>query len=154
ACLRDGGLDVTIRPSRDYDEARALIETAAGAGGAVVVMGGDGMIHLGLNAVAARRAAGHRAVTLGMIPAGTGNDLCRGLGLDPDDAIAAARSIVAGRTELVDVIEIAGRRIGTVLATGFDAMVNRRANAMAWPKGSTRYPLATLAELRVFSPLR
>jgi len=154
ACLRDGGLDVTIRPSRDYDEARALIETAAGAGGAVVVMGGDGMIHLGLNAVAARRAAGHRDVTLGMIPAGTGNDLCRGLGLDPDDAIAAARSIVAGRTELVDVIEIAGRRIGTVLATGFDAMVNRRANAMAWPKGSTRYPLATLAELRVFSPLR
>ena len=40
-----------------------------------------------------------------------------------------------------------------MLATGFDALVNRRANEMAWPRGSSRYTLATLAELRVFSPL-
>jgi diacylglycerol kinase (ATP) len=39
------------------------------------------------------------------------------------------------------------------LATGFDALVNGRANALPWPKGSMRYPLATLAELRVFSAL-
>jgi diacylglycerol kinase (ATP) len=32
--------------------------------------------------------------------------------------------------------------------------VNRRANQMPWPRGSTRYALATMAELRVFSPLR
>jgi diacylglycerol kinase (ATP) len=44
--------------------------------------------------------------------------------------------------------------VGGVLATGFDALVNRRANEMAWPRGSSRYTLATLAELRVFSPLR
>ena len=31
---------------------------------------------------------------------------------------------------------------------------NRRANQMPWPRGSTRYALATMAELRVFSPLR
>ena len=43
--------------------------------------------------------------------------------------------------------------VGAVLATGFDALVNGRANALPWPKGSMRYPLATLAELRVFSPL-
>ena len=41
-----------------------------------------------------------------------------------------------------------------MLATGFDALVNRRANQMPWPKGSTRYALATMAELRVFSPLQ
>ena len=37
----------------------------------------------------------------------------------------------------------------TVLAAGFDAIVNERANAMTWPKGQMRYNLATLAELRV-----
>ena len=41
----------------------------------------------------------------------------------------------------------------TVLAAGFDAMVNERANAMTWPKGQMRYNLATLAELRTFEPL-
>jgi diacylglycerol kinase (ATP) len=41
-----------------------------------------------------------------------------------------------------------------VLATGFDALVNRRANQMPWPRGATRYALATMAELRVFSPLQ
>ena len=41
----------------------------------------------------------------------------------------------------------------TVLAAGFDAIVNERANRMTWPKGQMRYNLATLAELRVFEPL-
>ena len=41
----------------------------------------------------------------------------------------------------------------TVLAAGFDAIVNERANRMTWPKGQMRYNIATLAELRVFEPL-
>ena len=41
-----------------------------------------------------------------------------------------------------------------MLATGFDALVNRRANPMPWPRGSSRYALAAMAELRVFSPLQ
>ena len=40
-----------------------------------------------------------------------------------------------------------------MLAAGFDAIVNERANAMAWPKGQMRYNLATLAELRVLAPI-
>ena len=40
-----------------------------------------------------------------------------------------------------------------MLAAGFDAAVNERANRMTWPKGQMRYNLATLAELRVFEPL-
>ena len=40
-----------------------------------------------------------------------------------------------------------------MLASGFDSLVNERANAMHWPKGQMRYNLATLAELRVFDPL-
>ena len=41
----------------------------------------------------------------------------------------------------------------TVLAAGFDAVVNERANRMTWPRGQMRYNLATLAELRTFRPI-
>ncbi len=41
----------------------------------------------------------------------------------------------------------------TVMAAGFDAVVNERANRMTWPKGQMRYNLATLMELRTFEPL-
>jgi diacylglycerol kinase (ATP) len=34
-----------------------------------------------------------------------------------------------------------------VLAAGFDALVNERANRMSWPKGRRRYDIATLSEL-------
>ena len=40
-----------------------------------------------------------------------------------------------------------------VLAAGFDAVVNERANKMTWPRGQMRYNLATIAELRTFEPL-
>ena len=41
-----------------------------------------------------------------------------------------------------------------MLATGFDALVNARANRMHRPHGSARYTIAVLAELRTFRPLR
>jgi diacylglycerol kinase (ATP) len=40
-----------------------------------------------------------------------------------------------------------------VLATGFDALVNARANRMRRPRGAARYTIAALAELRTFRPL-
>jgi diacylglycerol kinase (ATP) len=153
--LRDARVAVEILLGRDFAEAEALTHQAvAGGADVLAVMGGDGMMHLGINTCAEEHLLGGRRTTLGLIPAGTGNDLCRGLGLDPDDAVAAARVIAAGHTEEVDLIRVRDRFVGAVLATGFDALVNRRANALAWPKGSLRYPLATFAELRVFSPLR
>lgn len=152
--LRDGGVDLSIQPSRDYSEARAMAARAVTDGVDVLaVMGGDGMMHLGVNTVARAHRAGDHRTTLGVIPAGTGNDLCRGLGLDPGDALAAAQVVAAGHRRDVDLALIGGTFVGTVLATGFDALVNRRANAMTWPRGSSRYTIATLAELRVFEPL-
>lgn len=120
----------------------------------LAVMGGDGMMHLGVNTVAAAHLSGGSRTTLGLIPAGTGNDLCRGIGLDPHDAVAAAAVIAAGYSRSIDLARVGDIFVGAVLATGFDALVNRRANQMPWPRGSTRYALATMAELRVFTPLR
>ena len=152
--MRDGGHELQILLSRDFDEARALAAAAVADGVDVLaVMGGDGMMHLGVNVCAAAHLAGDRRTTLGLVPAGTGNDLCLGLGLDPKDAEAGARVIAHGQSRAIDLMRVGDRYVGTVLATGFDAMVNRRANELTWPRGSSRYTLATLAELRVFSPL-
>jgi diacylglycerol kinase (ATP) len=54
----------------------------------------------------------------------------------------------------MDLARVGDRYFATVLAAGFDAVVNERANRMRWPRGQMRYNLATAAELRTFTPLR
>ena len=153
--LRDGGGNVEILLSRDFAEAQSMTRQAIQDDADVLaVMGGDGMMHLGVNTVAAAQLSGRNRTTLGLIPAGTGNDLSRGIGLDPHNAVAAAAVIAAGHRRFVDLARVGDTFVGAVLATGFDALVNRRANQMPWPRGSTRYAVATMAELRVFSPLQ
>ena len=61
--------------------------------------------------------------------------------------------VIAGRTRTIDLARSGDKYFVTVLAAGFDAIVNERANRMTWPKGQMRYNIATLAELRIFSPL-
>ena len=152
--LRHAGHQVETLLSRTPDEAAGLVDGAVRSGADVVaVMGGDGMLHLGVNAVAEHRQQHPTGPALGLLPAGTGNDLARGIGLDPHDTVAAADVIAGGRTRPLDLLRVSGRYVGTVVASGFDSLVNRRANAMTWPRGSGRYTFATLAELRTFSPL-
>ena len=148
--FRDTGHPLDILLSRDVDEARVMATEAVAAGvGTLVVMGGDGMMHLGINVVAARPGRSN----LGLIPAGTGNDLCRGLGLDVRDPVAAAQAIASGPPRPIDVLAVNDSFVGGVVATGFDAGVNARANAMPRPKGSLRYAVAALVELQAFAPL-
>ena len=45
-------------------------------------------------------------VRLGIIPAGTGNDMAAALGLRELDAVAAADAIVAGRTRRIDLARV------------------------------------------------
>jgi diacylglycerol kinase (ATP) len=113
----------------------------------LVVCGGDGMVHLGAQAVA---TTGTR---LGIVPTGTGNDVARYFDLPRKDPLAAADRVIAGRTRTVDLARSGASYFVTVLAAGFDAIVNERANAMTWPRGQMRYNLATLLELRTFEPL-
>ncbi len=148
ARLRAAGLVVRNLEGRDADESLDLArQCVADQVDALVVCGGDGMVHLALQAV------GGTSTPLGMIPAGTGNDVARYFDMPRKDAAAAADIVIGGRTRTVDLARSNGRYFLTVLAAGFDAVVNERANRMTWPKGQMRYNLATLAELRVFEPL-
>src|SRR5690606_28053915 len=108
---------------------------------------GDGMVQLALRAVA------ETATPLGVIPAGTGNDLARALGLPRSDPLAAADIVIAGHTRTIDLGRAGNRFFSTIACAGFDSRVAERVARMRWPRGRRRYDLATLAELRVFHPL-
>lgn len=146
--LRESGFIVRNLQGRDADEASDLAHGCVADGvEALVVCGGDGLVHLGVQAVAGT------GVPLGLIPAGTGNDFARYLDLPRTDPVAAADRIIASRRRTIDLARSGDRYFVTVLAAGFDAIVNERANAMTWPRGQMRYNLATLAELRTFRPI-
>jgi diacylglycerol kinase (ATP) len=140
----------TVRDLEGSDAAEALeLARACVADGTetLVVCGGDGTVHLAVQAVAGT------TTRLGIIPAGSGNDVARYFGLPRKDPEAAVDRVLAGATRTVDLARSGTQYFVTVLAAGFDAVVNERANRMTWPKGQMRYNLATLAELRVFEPL-
>ncbi|TCC62275.1 YegS/Rv2252/BmrU family lipid kinase [Kribbella pittospori] len=129
------------------DVGRISAEVVASGADAVALIGGDGTVHLGAQVLA------KSGMPFGVIPAGTGNDFARGIGVPLKDPAAAADLIVAGKTRAIDLAVAKDEFITTVVAGGFDSLVNKRANAMTWPKGNSRYTVATLAELRTFKPL-
>ena len=146
--LAAAGLTVDVfATSCAEDVGRISAEVVASGADAVALIGGDGTIHLGAQVLA------KSGMPFGVIPAGTGNDFARGIGVPLKDPAAAADLIVAGKTRAVDLAVAKDEYITTVVAGGFDSLVNKRANAMSWPKGNFRYTLATLAELRTFKPL-
>jgi diacylglycerol kinase (ATP) len=146
--LESAGLTVTqYETTCAADVGRISAEVIASGADAVALVGGDGTIHLGAQVLA------KSGMPFGVIPAGTGNDFARGIGVPLKDPRAAADLIVAGNTRSVDLATAKDEFITTVVAGGFDSLVNKRANAMTWPKGNARYTVATLAELRTFKPL-
>ncbi|MGB7820543.1 MAG: diacylglycerol kinase [Ornithinibacter sp.] len=152
--LRSAGVDILDLSAADARSAMEQGRAAIGSGriDRLVVAGGDGMVHLGANLCAGT------GVPLGVVAAGTGNDIARELGLPVRDAEEAVERILAGRTRTVDLArrtaaEGEHRWFAGVLAAGFDAVVNERANRWRWPRGPMRYNLAVLRELPVFRPI-
>jgi diacylglycerol kinase (ATP) len=150
AALGGAGRAVRVLEASSSEEAEKACQRAVSEGaGAIVAFGGDGTVHQVLQAVA------ERPVGFGVVPAGTGNDFadCTGVPMEP---VAAATAIAAavreGRHADLDLARAVGtdgevRWFGAVLAAGFDAIVNERANRLRWPRGARRYDLAILLEM-------
>ena len=151
--LRERGLEVTEVVGDSAEDAVTKARDAVAKGtDALVALGGDGTVNLAVQVVAGTE------VPFGIIPLGTGDDNARTLGVPLKDVEAAADVIVAGHTRVVDLGHVtaadgASRWFLGVMSSGFDSLVNERANRMGWPKGQARYLISTLAELRVFKPL-
>lgn len=153
--LRGLGHEVTSLIEPDFaqllDATRVAVREKPDA---LVVVGGDGMINLGVQALEGSR------VPLGIVPSGTGNDMARGLGIPIDDTEAAIEALAAAlqrpaRTIDAGAIGFAGgrSRFACILSAGFDALVNERANRMTRPRGRSRYTIALLVELAKLRPI-
>ena len=126
-------------PTIEVSRSNAREAVAAGAE-RLVVVGGDGIVHLGLQAVADTQTV------LGVIPVGTGNDFARGLDWIPDDPLDAVAVALHDPTSL-DALRCGDHWTASVATAGFSGDVNERANGLSRPKGPSRYTVATVLEL-------
>lgn len=146
--LTGAGHATTLIQGDDAASARDRLKQAIDTGvDGVLVVGGDGALHGVLDHVA------DSDLVFGLIPAGTGNDTARSLGIPVKDPDAAIDVILAGHVRTIDLARTSEAYVATVIASGFDSKVNERANAMSWPRGNMRYNIAIVKELRAFEPL-
>ncbi len=119
----------------------------------IVAVGGDGTAQLAVNLCVPNQ------LPMGLIPAGSGNDQARELGV-PRNSITAAVNHLVQHLESprrVDVMRVKTNTrefwsLGSISA-GFDALCAQRANGLRWPKGSNSYVAAMLLELPKFEPI-
>jgi len=112
----------------------------------VIAVGGDGLLHLVLQKVTPAQ------VPLAIIPAGTGNDFVRTLGWSLDDVDSILSSVLKSKPRSIDLGLVDGQWFGAILSTGFDSIVNEKANILSWPKGPNKYNVAIAIELPRFAP--
>ncbi|MFJ6796246.1 diacylglycerol kinase [Streptomyces sp. NPDC091268] len=151
SALRAAGFAVRTVVGTDAEDALARLRVAVREGtGAVIAVGGDGVVSLALQALAGT------LVPLGVVAVGTGNDFARSLGLPVRDPARAGRlaaeALKESRIREIDLGRAAGKWYGTVLCSGFDSRVNDRGNRMRLPAGRFKYDLAMVAELAAFKP--
>lgn len=148
--LTAAGHEAQVIQGEHVQAARDELQRATARGlDAVLVVGGDGAVHSVLDQVA------HTELILGLLPAGTGNDLARTLGISAKEPDRAIDIVLRGTTRTIDLAGVGAddTLVATVVASGFDSKVNERANAMRWPRGQMKYNIAIVAELRAFEPL-
>ena len=120
----------------------------------IVAIGGDGTSQLGMNLAVPNQ------LPLGLIPAGSGNDQVRELGISLTDTKAAVDNIIASLDEprRVDAmkVSVSGREFWSLgsISAGFDALCATRANSLKWPKGPNSYVAALLLELPSFKAIK
>jgi diacylglycerol kinase (ATP) len=156
AVLATSSHEIIDLSGESYESAKAGIKAAIAnkAIDALVLVGGDGMAHLGVNVCA------NTKVPMAIVPAGTGNDSAGIFGMPMNDPAGSTRLILEDLSspKPIDAIEIE-HSLGKTWAlgsasAGFDALVNARANKMSWPAGPMKYYLAMLLELASFRAIK
>jgi diacylglycerol kinase (ATP) len=110
----------------------------------VIAVGGDGLAHLVLQVVVPRH------IPFAIVPAGTGNDFVRTLGWSLDDIEPLLKRVTTTEPTPIDLGNVDSEWFGAILSTGFDSIVNERANKLRWPRGPQRYNVAIAMELPRF----
>ena len=114
----------------------------------VVAFGGDGFIHEILQHVVPRE------IPLGVIPCGTGNDFARAIGIHQLSLTEQLNLISRSDIRSIDLGRVDHIWFAAILSSGFDALVNERANLMRWPRGRMRYNIALIEKILALSTHR
>ncbi len=111
----------------------------------IISVGGDGTLVEAVNGINIEKA-----VTLALIPGGTGNDFARVLNM-PKDIERALDTIIVGKTKDVDLCTVNGQRFINVCCMGIDGEIILDTDRIKSKiRGSSAYLLSTLKALSTY----
>ena len=151
--LSNSGLENKLIDCDTFAETKMLLEKEIQTNryNYLIAVGGDGLVNLCLQLVA------EKPICLGVIPAGTGNDFARATGFNGKSVDEIFSIVSRSKPVKIDL----GKAVSAdeskwfvqVLSTGFDAIVNSLANKMTWPRGKSKYTIATILILSRFKSI-
>jgi diacylglycerol kinase (ATP) len=151
--LSNSGLENKLIDCDTFAETKMLLEKEIQTNryNYLIAIGGDGLVNLCLQLVA------EKPICLGVIPAGTGNDFARATGFNGKSVDEIFSIFSRSKPVKIDL----GKAVSAdeskwfvqVLSTGFDAIVNSLANKMTWPRGKSKYTIATILILSRFKSI-
>lgn len=140
ALARSLGDHAEVRRTEDPADLGRLVEDLDGA--TLVVCGGDGSLHAAVNRLHVESRL--TDTTVGLFPAGTGNDLSRTLGL-PDDPAAMADLLRADHRTAIDLIGLGEHGVATnAVHAGIGVDAAERSQGLPDALGALAYPLGAL----------
>jgi diacylglycerol kinase (ATP) len=147
--LSSKGIDYQVLSADNAQTLRVELERTLDSGGyeGILSIGGDGLAHLVL------QVAVPRSIPFAVIPAGTGNDIVRTLGWSLTDLNGYLERILSTPPSAIDLGNVDSEWFAAILSTGFDSIVNERANRLRRPQGPQRYNVAIALELPKFNPI-
>ena len=124
---------VPVYPASDPGDAETLAAELAAEVDVLVVFGGDGTVHEVANGLPLPAGDGP---LVALLPAGTGNDLARAIGMPPDP-VAAATELAGARPRRLDLLDCGSRRAANGINAGFAAaatdVLSRRVKKLLGP---------------------
>ena len=145
--FKDAGIELDIRATQHQGHASAIAQSLdMKTSDGICVIGGDGTVHEVADGLMQRGES--ISIPLGIIPAGTGNNLAEHL--QCKDPLDAAKRVVAGTIRPLDVIRVTlkDRIVYCVDLVGWGAVSDINSNAEKWRwLGPPRYSAATLWQI-------
>lgn len=150
--LGERGIDFTLHWTKAQGDAEVIARTAVEEGNRrIVACGGDGTIHEAVNGI--KTAQNSDKVSLGLVPLGQCNDLANVLSI-PRNIPSAIDTFLEGRVRTIDLGRVGDRYFSTVVALGFDSVVNDYVAGGGVPsllKGTASYVWGIFANLFRYS---
>lgn len=161
--LQHFDIDFDLADTAERGDGARLAREAVKAGyRSIIAVGGDGIVHEIVNGLM-ESGAGPDGVSLGIVPAGSGNDFVKMFDMPAEDIAAACSRIGQGQTRLVDVGRInelisAGQAVystgdgrpgyfANMLGIGFTGLAAHESQNIDWLTGLPLYLVAVMRTL-------